>query len=564
MRRVIALIVVLVAALPLHAAHASDPAASDGTGPLDTTTDLDAALRFEALIPEHTFGGMVTPLYYDEWPHIDPNAAPLRIDAAPDSGNYTGVYLAAQSWRLTQATKELATLDPESDAAAFWQAQHDEALVRASEIARYYHVLVNIASAWQTELDPQIGDDPNQVGWIDFGGGIVPGEAGLLMRTCTRATDPAVANLRDWADEEWWCMGATSRDSYAGTLFGLAVAMDLLGAEDPELRTMLAADLMAMTDYAAKYLWNQPRPHGMIANPVLDQNDLEGPISPLFIQVPLHKLHLIQTARHAANLIGDDDAALRYEALWQAEVAVSVANGALLDSMVIDAAAPHSTQYKYQLHLMSFFNVIRLESDPIVREELMRAMGVLDATLTDDGNAFYEAITFALTGETQRLDEAVALHREWLDYYAFHEEWARRAAVDDDDDITTPFRHIPRCTITGEPDPDAPLVEQPLECVPKDQVDMVVTLPTGEEVETPFRPGTDTNFRAKDPLPVGVRRLADFLWQKDPTVVGGDHDVPWRGPSIDFLGTYWMLRYFSEVEVPAVHPLPAWAGPRWT
>jgi hypothetical protein len=319
---------------------------------------------------------------------------------------------------------------------------------------------------------------------------------------------------------------------------------------------MIARDLMSMTDYAAKYLWTQPRPHGMIANPLLDHNDLEGPISPLFIQVPLHKLHLLQNARHAANLIGDVEAAGRYEALWQAEVAASVASGALLDSMVIDAAAPHSTQYKYQLHLMSFFNVIRLEPDPIVREELLRAMGVLDASLTDDGNAFYEAITFALTGETPRLDEAVGLHRKLLDYHAFHEENARRGV--------TPFLHIPRCSITEDPGPDAPIEEQPLECVPKDQVDMVVTLPTGEEVETPFRPGTDTNLRAKDPLPVGVRRLADFLWQKDPTIVGGDHDTPWRGPSIDFLGTYWMLRYFSEVDVPALHPLPAWSGPRWT
>ena len=573
----VAMLVVLLgmSAGPLRAAESG---ASDGTGPLDTDADLEAALQFEALVPEHTFEGMVVPLMYDKWPQLDPTATPWRMDGEADSGNYTGVYLAAQSWRLAQATAELERLELEKrhgavrrNATAFWQAQHDEALARATEIVGYYHVLVNIASMWQTELDPHIDDtrNPDEVGWIDFGGGLVPGEAGLLMRTCSPDDAEEYADVRrnyathhnligplPWDGREWYCLGATSRDSYAGTLFGLGVALDLLGAEDAGLRSTIAGDLMAMTDYAEKYLWTQPRPHGEIANPALGHNDLEGPISPLFIQVPLAKLHLLQNARHAAALMGDTPAQQRYESLWQQEVATSVTTGALLDSMLIDSAAPHSTYYKYQLHLMSFFNVIRLETDPAVREGLTRAMGVLDATLTDDGNAFFEAITFALTGEQSRLDEAVGLHREWLDYYAFHIEAARRG--------TTPFVHTGRCDITEDPGEGAPIEERPLACVPKNQVDMIVTLPTGDEVTTPFQPGTDAARRAKDPLPVGVRRLADFMWQKDPTIIGGDHDIPWRGPSIDFLGTYWMLRYYSEVDVvDADHPLPAWAGPRF-
>ncbi len=94
---------------------------------------------------------------------------------------------------------------------------------------------------------------------------------------------------------------------------------------------------------------------------------------------------------------------------------------------------------------------------------------------------------------------------------------------------------------------------------------MVIRLPGLGEHEVPSRPGSVADKRAKDPLPVGVRRLADFLWQKDPTIVGGDHNTPWRGPSIDFLASYWMLRYYSEVRGgrPA-NPLPAWRGPRFT
>lgn len=565
-----------------HPEAASRPAISDATGPLDTPADLAAAMRFERLIPEHTVGGMVTALLFDEWPHLDRDAKVLRMDGEGDSGNYTGVYLAAQSWRYAQAKRELAKLGvgplstrgEASDAVRFWRTQRDEARARGREMVAYYHVLVNIARSWQTELDPHVDDSraPDEIGFVDLGGGVFPGEAGLLMRTCTPAkVDPAkpwgdvrvndhrqrlVGPLR-WKGEDWFCVGATSRDSYAGTIHGLAVALDFLAdGANRDLRTTLANDLMAMADYAIKYAWFQPRPHGEVANPALGHNDLDGPVSPLFIQVPLHRLHLLQTARHAARVVRDVDAAQRYDLLWEEEVANTTRTGSLDLSMLVDAARPHEAQYKYQLHLMSFFNLIRLERDPVLRTDFKRALGIMDATTTDDGNAFYEAMLYALTGERRRRDEAVTHHRQWLDYYAFHEEAARRGK--------TPFVHTGRCSITEDPGPDAPIERRPLECVPMDQVYMTVTQPDGSEVETLFTPGVDEELRARHPLPVGVRRYADFLWQKDPMKITGDHKDPWRGPSIDFLGTYWMLRYYSEVAPAPRAPLPVWAGPRFS
>jgi hypothetical protein len=579
----VVLVLAIACVVPAAPAPATVPDASDGTGPLDTRADLEAALRFEKLIPEHTVGGMVTPLLFDEWPHIDPDAKVVRMDGEGDSGNYTGVYLAAQSWRYAQSKKELQRLgvDPLSigpttnKAVRFWRKQRDEARSRGREMVNYYHVLVNIAQSWQTEFNPHINDSRNydDIGYIDFGGGVIPGEKGLLMRACTPAdVDPAkpwgdvrvnghaqrLVGPLQWEGEDWYCIGATSRDSYAGTIHGLAVALDFL-ADDTnlDLRSMLARDLMAMTDYAVKYAWFQPRPHGEFANPVFGNNDLDGFISPLFIQVPLHRLHLLQTARHAAKVIGDVAAAQRYDLLWEEEVANTTKSGSLDLSMVIDASRPHEAQYKYQLHLMSFFNVIRLEPDPALREDFKRALGIMDASTTDDGNAFYEAMLYGLTGEQQRRDEAVTYHRQWLDYYAFHEEVARQGKA--------PFQHIVRCGITEDPGPDAPIEERPLECVPMDQTYMTVPLPDGSEVETLYTPGVDDELRARHPLPVGVRRYADFLWQKDPMKATGDHRDPWRGPSIDFLGTYWMLRYYSEVEVADTEaPLPVWLGPRYS
>ena len=88
----------------------ADAAGTGAAGPLDNPADLAAMQRFEALIPKFTFGGMVTPVYLDKWPAVDRNATPNRMVGEGDSGNYTGVYLAAQSWRYAQSKIELRQL----------------------------------------------------------------------------------------------------------------------------------------------------------------------------------------------------------------------------------------------------------------------------------------------------------------------------------------------------------------------------------------------------------------------------------------------------------------------
>ena len=216
------------------------------------------------------------------------------------------------------------------------------------------------------------------------------------MRACTRDdVSPAWTDLRynhaptgrlfgpfTFEGHRWYCLNGTSRDSYAGTVFGLSVALDFLAnADQPELQTSVANDLMAMADYAYKYYGLQPRPHGMVANPLFGGNDLEGPISPLFFpQAPIQRLHLLQTARHAAAVTGNTAATRRYDLLWAHEVAVTIIPGQVMANTVFDATEPHDAYYKYQLELMSFFNVIRLEPAATTRSMLaqraVRAVGV--------------------------------------------------------------------------------------------------------------------------------------------------------------------------------------------
>lgn len=68
-------------------------------------------------------------------------------------------------------------------------------------------------------------------------------------------------------------------------------------------------------------------------------------------------------------------------------------------------------------------------------------------------------------------------------------------------------------------------------------------------------------MRASRPLPVERRPPADFLWQRSPTDLDGVQGDTWREPGVDFLTPYWMLRYYTEVVIPASTPLSEWPGP---
>ena len=545
----VALVLGLLGAVPVTAQPPANESVSDGTGPLDTTSDLDAGLRFEERILDHFHYGQVHEQHYRTPDRVAGDIATLVGEN--DSALYTGNYLGAQAFRYALARSELAKLPGSEQANSvrhrFWQAQLEGAKVRVDAMVEQFHLLINIAKNWQTQLDPQLtGDDPIADGFIDFGGGVFPGEPGLLFRACTPddAPDPLDVGRNPergrlvtltWDDGKVYnCLGGTSRDAYAGTTFGLATALDLVGPDDPALAATVAADLMKMTDYALKYYWNQPRPHGEVVIPeVFGGNDLDNFFSPLFLYVPMARLNMLQVARRGASVAGTPEQQARYEALWIEELLASGPGLAL--SMEIDAAEPHAGYYKYHLHHLTGFNLIRLESDPALRELFAQAFGVMDATTGDDVNALFEAMTYALTGEASRRDDAVVHHRQWLDYRANND--ASGNNVQNSVDCGTVFA-----------------------CAPEDQVDQVQPLPDGSEIVV-TRPGTATRQRSVAPLPVARRRPADFMWQKDPTLLDENRGPTWESPAADFLLPYWMLRYYTEASPPPFAPFPAWPGP---
>ena len=91
--------------------------------------------------------------------------------------------------------------------------------------------------------------------------------------------------------------------------------------------------------------------------------------------------------------------------------------------------------------------------------------------------------------------------------------------------------------------------------------DILIPVPGRNTPLVVSKRGNSGTLRARYPLPVKDRRGGDFMWQKDPTALDGDHGPTWEPPGADFLLPYWMIRYYSEGARPAYSPLPKWHGP---
>lgn len=508
--------VLAVAGAPFATADPFDSGLGEGA-------DLAWMETLEAKVDDHLWWGQLAEISYADATRTAGDV--VGAGAWGDSGLWTGTYMAAESFRFATASAKLAAgEDP-----VFWTAQRDEALARVQEMVDKYHLLVNIADGWVHTSDPYV--DPTAKQPIGWGGGVITGEKGMLMRACTpESGTPGIriepgSNLRvfgpfEWEGESWYCETAPSRDTYAGTTFGLLAAYDLVGEDLGPQRDQIREDLLSLAAFLVKHGWTYPRPHGYVSIPeVNDGHDFDNFISPLFTYVPLARLNMAQAARHVA---AGTDAQAQWDAVYAEELATQLP--ALAASMEFDAADPHEGYYKFNLHHLTGFNLVRHEQDPVLQDAFMQALGVMDRTTGDDVNAHFATITYALTGESSRRDAALQHLREWQDY---------RTRID----LGGATTNSARCGTE-------------IDCVARDQ----------REIDGVVIPGTSGN-RAARPLPVADRPPTDFLWQRTPTQLDGSTSATHQAPGVDYLLPYWMLRYFTEVEVPTLSPFPTWPGP---
>lgn len=521
----------------------------------------------------------------------------VRVTHYGDSALWTGTYLASQSFRYAVAKKHLEhwrsqpdggtvqvckgkgkpnphkcteepAPDPRAEPIEFWTAQRDQAKSRIDEMVAQYEILVNISGNWNHEFNPSV----EQAG---FGGGVLVGEPGYLMRSCRPTESPEYTR---WTDEElgpdesgqprpytrhkrvygpleyegrtYWCEDGTSRDAYAGVTFGLQTAFDLVSPDDAAMRTQIANDLVTLSNFAFKYLWSTPRPHGRISLPLnsagLNCNDVnnvlqvcghdfENFISPLFVITPFARMNMTLGAMHVATATNHPDAA-KWQAIFAEELATQ--GPFLAFSMEVDSTQPYEGYYKHNLSHLIGYNFGARAPSPEIRSLFMQAVGAMDNSTGDDVNAHFEAITYALTGEQRRLDDSITHLREWRDYRTRVES---TTTTDNQQFCGQPY-----------PGPDDPV----LECVPRDQNDLK---PYGSDQVITI-PGTNANLRSRYPLPVANRPPTDFLWQRPPNQLNGAQSPMHRTPGLDYLVPYWMIRYHTEVAPPDLAPFPIWPG----
>jgi len=480
-----------------------------------------------------------------------------------DSGLWTGVYLGGESLRYATAKAHLSSIpgnsqgNGESDLQqqiAFWTEQRDQALSHIKVILAGEHRDITIAEDWQGTLKVPPGVSTNpcvqstglpgcEKHLADFGGGVIPGEKGMIMRACTPkglgpmgigdpskyATNPTQNNDNRVFSITWThgdhrtynCETSPSRDTYAGLTFGLLTTYDMV--DDDALRTQIRTDLQSMGDFLIKYGWSYPRPHGYVSA----KHDFDGFISPLFVQVPMARLNLTNAVRHVLADGTDATAKAKWDAIWAEELATQ--GPILAGSMQIDSLQPNDGYYKFNLHHLTAFNLLRTLTGP-ERTLVAQAVSVMDNTTHDDLNAHFEAILYSQTGDANRLSDAL---RDLHDWKSYRTNTSFGKQVD----------NTPRCG-------------HEITCVTKDQYELGT--PAGDVA---WFPGTSGDKRAARPMMVSLRPPSDFIWQREPTQLKGGEGPTHREPGIDYLTPYWMLRYYTEVEHPAQGPLPVWVGP---
>ena len=557
----------------------------------------------EARIADNIWDGQVYEIDYRATDQLPRDVA--GVGAFADSALWTGTYLGSQSFRYAVAKRKLADATLPLDQRDIWLDHKAEAKSRIDDMLRKFHMLVNISREWNHELEL----NPQQTG---FGGGIISGEPGYLMRACIdRATidanptsDPEDGGdetkpdfygwssqeldpeLRDdglgapytskrrvfgpftWEGKEYFCEDGTSRDAYAGTIFGLLVAFDLYSRDNPAMRTQIRDDVVTLSNFALKYLWTTPRPHGQISIPI-DSNHDEEPCSqinelldicghdfenfwsPLFAYTPTAQMELTQAARHVLNNApGRFLETQKWNAVFAAEIA---ATGPFMSvSHLFDSAQPYDSYYKWNLEHLIAYNLIRQAPGLYSRTMYKEATAVMDATTGDDVNAHFEAIMYGVTGDRSRLLEAVQYLREWKLYRHHIDKGADGdffGAKDGGPDGVPDVDNLRFCGTSPES----------LDCVPEDQLDVEPVRGEGRYVI----PGSSGSLRAHEPLPVARRTPTDFLWQRPPNQLRGSEERRHQAPGIDYLLPYWMIRYLTEVpgSLAGASPITPWLGP---
>jgi len=565
-----------IAATPWQAAVAaggSSPGLAGSPTALAESQYLQEADTIDAQAASQLFYGQVLAEYFDASGNV------VGTGGHGDAAIWTGHYLASQAFRYAVARAYLGQHVGTGSAGnpgepgqpkpnpsiAAWQARLEDAKANVMAAFIGLHRDVNIAANWVGPSGPSLtggcGDrytHPSQCPTMG-NNAVDAGQAGLLMRMCAPDSAPAyvfgdqgngVTPNIEWTDQagpeagidqKWHCKAQISRDQYMGTMLGMLAAFDMVGPDDPQLKADLAHDITTMTSYLVNHGWGVFYPDGDLPSPSNSNANGWWFYYPLFDINPLERMHMVAGARHVADVTGQNQA--YWDALWAQEVASDTPE--LTGEYMLAIDAPHQSYYKFNLDYASNFDVLREETNATFRQQVKQQFSELDASMSDDVNAHFEAVTYAVTGDRWRLNDAVRDLISWIPYR---------------DRTTSSVTNSTRCKSAQNPQGD-------LRCVTDDYVNLDQPTPQGGptvEVATQS-PATAQNgsnpLRSTTPLALVDRPESDFIWQRSPFTLDGAWSPNGRDAGVDYVLPYWMIRYYSEVAPPLAESLPPWVGP---
>jgi hypothetical protein len=494
------------------------PAPGTQTVGIATPAFRDMAEALEDGMPDHLYYGQI----FLDIRYATTNRIPGQVvDISPvaaDSAIWSGHYLAAEAFRYAVARSKIANAKNYGQAVV-WGHEMARAKQRVDMLAAGAHRNLNISKNWKALglYSPAFDGQPGMLFRNSFPAGVPSWQQNQGPNRDNRIFGPI-----PWDDgQNYYCMSSFTRDQYTGCVLGLLMTFDLVGPDDAALRAQAGADLMTMTDYLVRHEWSVVRPQNTPQDPTPTIQPLGNGISWV--------LFMTEAARHAAWVAGGLTDQGKWEAIWTETLAtfgplLGVDQNGLMQS-------PNQSYYSHNLSHGQAYNNIRLETDPAVRDYFRECFSMEDSTTRDDGNAYFESVTYALTGESQRLQLAVQHLQEWLLYYA---RWTQIT------DLSS------RCGTD-------------FNCVPQDQVTYEVMLPDGSWTAVATNQGTSTQKRTDRVLRISdERQPQDFLWQRTPYqyTFAPEASALERNAGVDFLLPYYMLRYHTEVAPPAYDPWP--------
>jgi len=183
-------------------------------------------------------------------------------------------------------------------------------------------------------------------------------------------------------------VGNTSRDQYAGVIFGLAVAYDMV--DDPGVQSSISLLVTRLIDFLSGHGWTVAMP--------------DGTISTTFLVRPDQILTLLQVGRH----VNPGHFSTQYE------VQSILLTAAVLAPFGVDVLSDDS-YFKFNLDYINLYNVIRLDNN-FTNTVYRQAYSILRNHTAGHQNAFFDVIDRALNGPDATRDaEALALLGAWLE-----------------------------------------------------------------------------------------------------------------------------------------------------